>query len=104
MTSRAKLAGHPIHPMLIPFPVGLLTTAVVFDVIYLDGWSLIAASLEERKKVLQGLLSGGSAPLRYSEHVVGRGEEFFRQACGLKLEGIVSKKRDASCRRPASTR
>jgi uncharacterized membrane protein len=35
MTSRAKLAGHPIHPMLIPFPVGLLSTAVVFDIIYL---------------------------------------------------------------------
>ncbi|OBB17811.1 hypothetical protein A5662_05410 [Mycobacteriaceae bacterium 1482268.1] len=35
MTSRAKLLGHPVHPMLIPFPVGLLTTAVVFDVIYL---------------------------------------------------------------------
>jgi uncharacterized membrane protein len=35
MTSRAKLVGHPIHPMLIPFPVGLLTTAVVFDIIYL---------------------------------------------------------------------
>jgi len=70
-------------------------TYFVFDVIYLDGWSLVAASLEERKKVLQGLLSGSSAPLRYSEHVVGRGEEFFQQACGLKLEGIVSKKRDA---------
>jgi uncharacterized membrane protein len=35
MTSRAKLAGHPIHPMLIAYPVGLLTTAVVFDIIYL---------------------------------------------------------------------
>ena len=35
MTSRAKLAGHPIHPMLITYPVGLLTTAVVFDIIYL---------------------------------------------------------------------
>ncbi|AGB21627.1 putative membrane protein [Mycobacterium sp. JS623] len=35
MTSRAKLVGHPVHPMLIPFPIGLLTTAVVFDVIYL---------------------------------------------------------------------
>jgi bifunctional non-homologous end joining protein LigD len=70
-------------------------TYFVFDVIYLDGWSLIAASLEERKRILQDLLSGSSAPLRYSEHVVGRGEEFFRQACRLKLEGIVSKKRDA---------
>lgn len=35
MTSRAKAFGHPIHPMLIPFPVGLLVTAVVFDIIYL---------------------------------------------------------------------
>jgi bifunctional non-homologous end joining protein LigD len=67
----------------------------VFDVIYLDGWSLTAASLEERKKVLHDLLAGSSTPLRYSEHVVGAGEEFFRQACRLKLEGIVSKKRDA---------
>jgi uncharacterized membrane protein len=31
MESRAKLAGHAIHPMLIVFPLGLLTTAVVFD-------------------------------------------------------------------------
>jgi bifunctional non-homologous end joining protein LigD len=70
-------------------------TYFVFDVIYLDGWGLTAASLEERKKVLHDLLAGSSMPLRYSEHVVGSGEEFFRQACRLKLEGIVSKKRDA---------
>lgn len=35
MESRVKLFGHPIHPMLIPFPLGLLSTALVFDVIYL---------------------------------------------------------------------
>ena len=35
MESRAKLLGHPIHPMLIVFPLGLLATAVVFDAIYL---------------------------------------------------------------------
>ena len=33
MESRAKLFGHPIHPMLIVFPLGLLATALVFDVI-----------------------------------------------------------------------
>ena len=46
MESRAKLFGHPIHPMLIPFPLGLLATSVVFDVVYLltdDGkWSEIS--------------------------------------------------------------
>jgi uncharacterized membrane protein len=29
--SKAKLFGHPIHQMLIAFPVGLLATSVVFD-------------------------------------------------------------------------
>src|SRR5215211_2372626 len=36
MESRAKLFGHPIHPMLIPFPLGLLGTALLFDLI--DAW------------------------------------------------------------------
>jgi uncharacterized membrane protein len=35
MESKAKALGHPIHQMLIPFPFGLLATAVVFDVVYL---------------------------------------------------------------------
>lgn len=33
MESRAKVAGHPVHPMLIVFPLGLLTSALAFDVI-----------------------------------------------------------------------
>ena len=35
MESRVKFAGHPLHPMLVVFPLGLLATAVVFDIIYL---------------------------------------------------------------------
>ena len=35
MESKVKALGHPIHQMLIPFPFGLLSTAVVFDIIYL---------------------------------------------------------------------
>jgi uncharacterized membrane protein len=34
MESRTKFLGHPIHPMLIVFPLGLLATAVVFDILY----------------------------------------------------------------------
>ena len=33
MESRAKLLGHPIHQMLIVFPLGLLAMAVVFDLL-----------------------------------------------------------------------
>jgi len=35
MESKVKVAGHPVHPMLIVFPLGLLATAVLFDIIYL---------------------------------------------------------------------
>ena len=35
MESRAKLFGHPIHQMLIVFPLGLLGMAVIFDIIRL---------------------------------------------------------------------
>lgn len=35
MESKAKLLGHPIHNMLIVFPLGLLATSIVFDLVYL---------------------------------------------------------------------
>ena len=35
MESRAKLLGHPIHQMLIVFPLGLLGMAVIFDIVHL---------------------------------------------------------------------
>jgi uncharacterized membrane protein len=46
MESKVKVAGHPVHPMLIVFPLGLLATAVLFDIIYLvsdnSRWTLVA--------------------------------------------------------------
>jgi uncharacterized membrane protein len=35
MESRVKLFGHPVHPMLVVYPLGLLSMAVVFDILYL---------------------------------------------------------------------
>lgn len=35
MESRAKLFGHPIHQMLIVFPLGLLATSLFFDIAHL---------------------------------------------------------------------
>jgi uncharacterized membrane protein len=35
-----KLFGHPIHPMLVVFPLGLLATAAIFDVLYLIAGNL----------------------------------------------------------------
>lgn len=33
MESKIKVAGHALHPLLIPFPLGLLGTAVAFDLL-----------------------------------------------------------------------
>ena len=35
MESKAKLFGHPIHPMLIVFPLGLFIMAVLADIAYM---------------------------------------------------------------------
>ena len=32
--STAQIAGHPIHPMLIPFPVAFLVATLVCDLVY----------------------------------------------------------------------
>ena len=46
MEARAKAFGHSIHQMLIAFPLGLFSTAVIFDVIHLlrggPTWSIVA--------------------------------------------------------------
>jgi uncharacterized membrane protein len=46
MESKAKVAGHPLHPMLVVFPLGLLATSFFFDVIRLagggDSWGVAA--------------------------------------------------------------
>ena len=34
MASKASIAGHPVHPMLVAFPIGLWTTSFVIDVIF----------------------------------------------------------------------
>lgn len=32
MASKASIGGHPIHPMLVPFPIALWTTSFVLDI------------------------------------------------------------------------
>jgi uncharacterized membrane protein len=62
MQARAKLLGHPIHQMLIVFPLGLLATSVVFDIVHLatgDGyWSEIAYWM-----IVSGLIGGALAAI-----------------------------------------
>ena len=38
---QGETVGHPIHPMLVVFPLGLLATAVIFDAIALGRQFLV---------------------------------------------------------------
>jgi ATP-dependent DNA ligase len=67
----------------------------LFDLLYLDGEDVGARPLIERKARLAALLAPVSSPLQYSDHQTGHGRAFFERACGLSLEGIVSKRADA---------
>ncbi|WP_420383146.1 DNA ligase D [Novosphingobium sp.] len=66
-----------------------------FDLLSLDGQDLTALPLTERKAKLAALIGDGSPKIRYSGHIVGRGEELFETFCKAGLEGVVSKRADA---------
>jgi bifunctional non-homologous end joining protein LigD len=72
---------------------------MLFDLIHLEGFDLSGAPLDARKRALAQLLAGtGNGVLRFSEHIEGRGEDFYGSACRMGLEGIISKRADAPYR------
>ncbi len=64
----------------------------VFDLLYLDGRSLLDVPLQERKKLLRLVLSDGPS-VRYAGHVEAEGRAFLAAAHEQGLEGIVAKHR-----------
>jgi bifunctional non-homologous end joining protein LigD len=67
----------------------------VFDLPFADGRDLRELPLIKRKELLAELI----APLknvRLSDHVEGRGKDFFKLAQQQQLEGIMAKKADSS--------
>ena len=38
MSTPASVARHPLHPILIPLPIGLWVFSLVADLVFLAGW------------------------------------------------------------------
>ncbi len=70
-------------------------TMFAFDLLSLDGEDLTGLSNLDRKARLEPLIDGSDEALRYSDHVIGAGEQLFETMCREGLEGIVSKRADA---------
>jgi bifunctional non-homologous end joining protein LigD len=67
-----------------------------FDLLYLDGRSLTMQPLIERKAALKEILPKGTrARLRYTDHIVGKGEQFLAELEKRELEGMVAKRADS---------
>ncbi len=69
-----------------------------FDLPFHGGEDLRRLPLSERKERLRDLLAatGDGDAVRYSDHIVAHGEEFYGQACRWGLEGIISKRADSA--------
>ena len=61
MASRASIAGHPIHPMLIPFPIGLLVFSFISDLIFLGSGNPIWRDYIAFYTMLGGIIGAAAA-------------------------------------------
>lgn len=66
----------------------------VFDLLQLDGKSLLNKPLFERKKLLKEILPENNV-IKYCDHISGKGKEFFEAAKDSDLEGIMGKRADS---------
>ena len=72
MQARVRALGHPVHPMLIVFPLGLFVTAVIFDLIHLASdnevfgqvgyWNIVAGIIGALLAAATGLADWSKIP------------------------------------------
>ena len=74
-----------------------------FDLIYLNGRDLRGLPLSQRKALLWQALDQ-SQHVRYLDHMEGEGEEFFRAAAAMGIEGIIAKRKASTYRAGARSR
>jgi bifunctional non-homologous end joining protein LigD len=69
---------------------------IAFDLLMLEGKDLRGETTVERRERLQILLNDAPAAIQFSEAVHGGGKGFYAAADAMGLEGIVSKRANAS--------
>jgi bifunctional non-homologous end joining protein LigD len=67
----------------------------VFDLLQLEGKSLIPVPLEQRKKFLEHLCADTGEPIRFSGEIGGDAQALLAEVKRRGLEGIIGKRRDS---------
>ena len=66
-----------------------------FDLLFLDGRSLLGVPLESRKQLLRSILRPADTRVRFADHIVGEGLAFLEAAREQGLEGVIAKHRQS---------
>jgi bifunctional non-homologous end joining protein LigD len=66
-----------------------------FDLLQLDGKSLLSLPVEARKDVLEKLCAGAADPIRYSDAIGGDAQRLLEEVKRRGLEGIIGKQRNS---------
>ena len=69
-------------------------TYMIFDLLWLDGHSLMALRYEQRRELLEALQLSGAA-WQTPDHLQGRGRDVLKATAEQQLEGIVAKRLDS---------
>ena len=64
----------------------------LFDILWLEGKSVVQLRLEERRKLLKAIAPVNNHHIRLSQSMIDNGKEAFSQAQSLQLEGVMAKK------------
>ncbi len=82
------------HPTIVGHPTEIPIAFYAFDLLWVEGWSLLGVALQERKRLLREALEGDEI-IRYSESF-DDGVKLLAAAREQGLEGIVAKRRDST--------
>ncbi len=69
-------------------------TLFLFDLLYLDGYDLRGVPLEDRKRLLEEIVTPADH-IRFSDHFAANGRAMLEAARANGLEGILAKRRDS---------
>jgi bifunctional non-homologous end joining protein LigD len=69
-------------------------TYMIFDLLWLDGHSLMELRYEQRRELLEQMALGGES-WQTPDHLTGRGRDVLKATAEQRLEGIVAKRLDS---------
>lgn len=67
----------------------------VFDMLYLNGHSMLDLPLLDRKSLIEAVISGMDIT-RYCDHIEGMGNALFDRAIDVGMEGVMAKKKGST--------